>query len=56
LGVKSLSLQVPGPNAVAARHLMGRAFRLDPWVNVLISNRPFGQFDRFLCFSPPMFL
>jgi hypothetical protein len=56
LGVKSLSFQVPGPNAVAARHLMGRGFRLDPWVNVLMSNRPFGQFDRFIGFGPPMFL
>ena len=56
LGVKSLSLEVPGPNAVAVRHLVGRGFHLDPWVNVLMSNQPFGQFDRFISFGPPMFL
>jgi GNAT superfamily N-acetyltransferase len=52
LGVDRLSLQVPGPNAVAVRHLLGRGFRIDPWVNRLMSNRPFGPFDRFIAFSP----
>jgi GNAT superfamily N-acetyltransferase len=56
LGVERLILQVPGPNAVAVRHLVGRGFRIDPWVNVLMSNRPFGRFDRFISFGPPMFL
>jgi GNAT superfamily N-acetyltransferase len=56
LGVKSLGLEVPGVNDVAIRHLFGRGFHIDPWVNVLMSNRPFGQFDRFLGFSPPLFL
>jgi hypothetical protein len=35
---------------------MGRGFRLDPWVNVLMSSRTFGQFDRFIGFGPPLFL
>ena len=52
LGVESLALQVPGLNAVAVRHLLGRGFRIDPWVNLLMSDRPFGQFDRFIAFSP----
>jgi GNAT superfamily N-acetyltransferase len=55
-GVERLSLEVPGLNVVAVRHLMGRGFHIDPWVNVLMSNVPFGQFDRFIGFSPPMFL
>jgi GNAT superfamily N-acetyltransferase len=55
-GVERLSLDVPGVNAVAVRHLMGRGFHIDPWVNVLMSNVAFGQFDRFIGFSPPMFL
>jgi len=37
------------------RHLMTRGFRLDPWVNLLMTSRSFGQFDRFVAFSP-MFL
>jgi hypothetical protein len=56
LGVEPLNLEVPGPNVVTVRHLLGRGFQLDPWVNLLMSNRPFGQFDRFIGFSPPMFL
>jgi GNAT superfamily N-acetyltransferase len=55
LGVDRLSLQVPGLNAVAVRHLLTRGFRIDPWVNLLMSNRPFGRFERFIAFSP-MFL
>ena len=56
MGVEHLELQVPGPNEVAIRHLIGRGFRLDPWINLLMSDRPFGQFDRFIPFSPPVFL
>jgi GNAT superfamily N-acetyltransferase len=52
LGVDRLSLQVPGLNAVAVRHLVARGFRIDPWVNLLMSNRPNGRFDRFVAFSP----
>lgn len=56
LGLERLELQVPGPNAVAIRHLMGRGFRFDSWINILMSDRPFGQFDRLIPFSPPLFL
>ncbi len=52
LGAERLSVQVPGVNATAVRHLVGRGFQIDAWVNLLMSNRPFGQFDRFLPFSP----
>ncbi len=56
LGLERLDLQVPGPNEVATRHLLDRGFRLDPWMNLLMSNRPFGRFDRILSFGPPVFL
>jgi GNAT superfamily N-acetyltransferase len=52
LEVGQLSFQVPGVNGVAMRHLLARGFRIDSWVNLLMSNRPFGQFDRFIAFSP----
>ncbi len=54
--IKWLDFQVPAPNEVAIRHLLSRGFRLDPWVNLLMSNRPFGRFDRFISFGPPVFL
>jgi GNAT superfamily N-acetyltransferase len=52
LGVARLNLQVPGPNVLAVRHLLARGFQIDPWINLLMSDRPFGLFDRFLAFSP----
>ena len=45
-----------GPSEIATRHLLSRGFRIDPWVNLLMSNRPFGRFDRFIGFGPPVFL
>jgi GNAT superfamily N-acetyltransferase len=56
LGLERLELQVPAPNEVATRHLLSRGFGLDPWVNLLMSNRPFGRFDRLISFGPPVFL
>jgi GNAT superfamily N-acetyltransferase len=56
MGLERLELQVPAPNAIAIRHLMGRGYRFDSWINFLMSDRPFGQFDRFIPFGPPLFL
>ncbi len=56
LGVEELELEVPGINVGAMRHLLGRGFHIDPWINLLMSDRPFGQFDRFIGYSPPIFL
>ena len=56
LGLERLDFQVPAPNEVATRHLLSRGFRLDPWVNLLLSDRPFGRFDRLIAFGPPLFL
>jgi GNAT superfamily N-acetyltransferase len=56
LGVERLDLQVPAPNEVATRHLLSRGLRFDPWVNLLMSDRPFGRFDRVISFGPPVFL
>ncbi len=56
IGLERLELQVPAPNEVGVRHLLGRGFRFDRWINFLMSDRPFGNFDRFIPFSPPLFL
>jgi GNAT superfamily N-acetyltransferase len=56
IGLEQLELQVPGPNEVAVRHLLSRGFRFDRWINFLMSDRPFGRFDRFIPFSSPLFL
>jgi GNAT superfamily N-acetyltransferase len=56
LGLDRVEFQVPAPNETAIRHLLDRGFRLDPWINFLMSDSPFGQFDRFIGFGPPIFL
>lgn len=56
LEVAEMSLDVPGPNEAAMRHLLDRRFRLDPFITFLMSSRPFGRFDRFIGFSPPFVL
>jgi GNAT superfamily N-acetyltransferase len=56
LGAERLDLEVPSVNETAVRHLLGRGFQIDPWINFLMSSRPFGMFDRFVGFGPPIFL
>jgi GNAT superfamily N-acetyltransferase len=56
IGLERLELQLPAPNEVGIRHLLARGFRFDRWINFLMSDRPFGHFDRFIPFSPPLFL
>lgn len=55
-GAEEINFQVPTVNAVAMRHLLGRGFKLDAPMNLFMSNRPFGQFDRFIAFGPPIVL
>ena len=56
LGLDRIELMTPAPNQTAIRHLMSRGFHFDPWLNFLMSDRPYGHFDRFIPFSPPLFL
>jgi GNAT superfamily N-acetyltransferase len=56
LGLGAVSFEVPMPNEVAMRHLLGRGFRIEPPLTLLMSSVPFGQFDRFLPFGPPAIL
>jgi GNAT superfamily N-acetyltransferase len=53
---RPLSLRIPAPNRAAIAYLLSRGFRLDPFVALLMSDRPFGAFDRYLVTAPMMFL
>lgn len=55
-GVAEINFQVPTVNAVAMRHLLRRGFRFDAPPNLFMSNRSFGQFDRFIAFGPSIVL
>ena len=54
--IEEVALEVPMVNEVAMRHLLSRHFKMDTFLTFLMSNRPFGQFDRFMGFSPPFVL
>jgi GNAT superfamily N-acetyltransferase len=56
LGMDEFSVEVPMLNGVAMRHLLGRGFRIDPPLTLLMSSVPFGQFDRFMPFGPSVIL
>ena len=56
LGQAQLSLELPMVNGVAMRHLLARGFRMDGFYTFLMSSRPFGSFDRYVCLSPPFVL
>jgi GNAT superfamily N-acetyltransferase len=56
LGLGTISFEVPMPNEVAMRHLLGRGFRIEPPLTILMSSVAFGQFDRFLPFGPSALL
>ncbi len=56
LGMTKLELEVPGINETAMRYLLERGFRIDGWINLFMSSRPFGQLDRYIGYSPPVFL
>jgi hypothetical protein len=54
--IAEMTVDVPGPNEAAMRHLLGRRFKMDPFITLFMSSRPFGHFDRFIGFSPPFVL
>jgi len=56
LGAETVSFEVPMSNGAALRHLLARGLTIDPFLTLLLSNREFGQMDRYLAFSPPVFL
>jgi hypothetical protein len=37
-------------------HLLGRGFQIDAPLNLLMSNIPFGKFDRLVTFAPAIVL
>lgn len=55
-GLESVSFQVPTINEVAMNHLLGRGYKIDGPLNLMMSNVAFGKFDRLIAFSPAIVL
>jgi GNAT superfamily N-acetyltransferase len=56
LGLAEVTFETPMVNGAAIGHLLDRGYRMDPFYTFLMSSRPFGQFDRYIGFSPPFVL
>jgi len=56
MGREEIGFEVPMVNEIAMRHLLGQGYRMDTFLTLLLSSRPFGQFDRFIGFGPPIVL
>lgn len=52
---RQFGVVVPTANTTAMEHLLRREFRLDWFMAVIMTNKPFGQFDRYIVTSPPFF-
>jgi hypothetical protein len=55
-GRKEFGLEVPMIIQVAVDYLLGRGFRLDSFMAVMMTDRPFARFENYILTSPPFFL
>jgi ribosomal protein S18 acetylase RimI-like enzyme len=55
-GRGEFGIEVPMINRVAVDYLLGRGFRMDSFMALLMSNLPFGRFENYIATSPPFFL
>ncbi len=55
-GHNYFGLEVPMVNETAVTYLLSRNFKMDVFMAMLMSERPFGNFDRYIVTSPPFFV
>jgi GNAT superfamily N-acetyltransferase len=53
---RDFGVEVPLINQAAVAILLERGFRMDPFMALLMSDRPFGQFEKYILMNPPFFL
>ena len=55
-GREEFGLEVPMVNREAVDYLLGRGFRMDSFIAILMNDKPFGKFENYITPSPPFFL
>ncbi len=55
-GHDEFGVEVPMVNQTAVDFLLGQGFQLDSFMAVLMSDKPFGKFEQYICSSPPFFM
>jgi len=52
----NFGVELPLINETAVDYLLGRGYQMDSFIALFLSDKPFGQFDRYIFPSPPFFL
>ena len=52
LGISECSFDIAMHNRAAVDHLLDRGYRMDPFLTLICSSQPFGQFDRYVFCAP----
>jgi hypothetical protein len=55
-GRTEFGLEVPMINQVAVDYLLGRDFRMDVFMAVMMIDKPFARFKNYILTSPPFFM
>jgi hypothetical protein len=56
IGVENLGLEVPMVNQVVVDYLLDRHFRVGSFITMMMTNKPFGNFEKYILTSPPFFM
>ena len=52
---EDFGVEAPSINRAAIDYLLSRGYQIDPFVALFMSDAPFGQFENYICTSPPFF-
>lgn len=55
-GLAHFGVEVPMVNETAVTYLLSRNYKIDSFMAMFMSDRPFGNFDRYLITNPPFFV
>lgn len=53
---REFGIEVPTINQKAVDYLLGRGYRLDSFVAIMMTDKPFGKFENYIFTSPPFFM
>ena len=55
-GRTGFGIEVPMINQVVVDYLLGRGFRMDTFMAVMMNDKPFAKFENYILTSPPFFM
>jgi hypothetical protein len=55
-GYEHFGLEISMVNQAAVKTLLGQGFRIDPFIAILMNDKPIGNLENYIATSPPFFL